>query len=43
MTYTEQTLVAERFALLNGEDRRDVLAWLTSPYLGTTDEEDDNA
>ena len=34
MSYTEQTLVAERFALLNGEEVGDVLAWLVGPQFG---------
>lgn len=41
--YTETSLEAERLALLTGEKRGDVLAWLTGPHIGTTDEEDDDA
>lgn len=42
MTYTEQTLVAERFALLNGEKLGDVIAWLTGPNIGMIDEGEDD-
>lgn len=34
MTYTETALEAERVAFLNGEDRGDVIAWLTSTTTG---------
>lgn len=43
MTYTELTLKAERMSLLEGEEKGDVLAWLTSPNTGMipTDWDDD--
>ena len=41
MTYTITTLEAERLSLLNGEKRGDVIAWLTSPIMGTVEPEED--
>lgn len=32
--YTETVLEAERMSLLSGEDKGDVLAWLTSTKTG---------
>ena len=40
-SYTGQVLEAERLALLNGESRGDVLAWLTSPNMGVIETEDE--
>lgn len=43
MTYTETTVQAERIALLEGEEKGDVLAWLTATSTGTIEKEwDDN-
>jgi hypothetical protein len=39
MTYTLKTLEAERMSLLAGEERGDVLAWLTSPTMGVIERE----
>lgn len=41
MSYTEQTLIAEHLALWSGEDRGDVIAWLTSPRMGLIETEED--
>lgn len=41
-SYTGQVLEAERLALLNGESRGDVLAWLTSPNMGVIESEDED-
>lgn len=40
MDYIERTLEAERVALLNGEERGDVIAWLT--VMGTIDNDWDD-
>lgn len=42
MTYTETTIEAERVALLEGEKRGDVLAWLTAPGIGHVEREWDD-
>lgn len=42
MTYTETTLEAERVALLEGEKRGDVLAWLTGSNIGLIEREWDD-
>lgn len=40
--YTDAVLEAERFSLFEGEDRGDVLAWLTSPQTGVIEKEWDD-
>ena len=40
-TYTMTTLEAERIAFLNGEDRGDVIAWLTSTRMGVIERGDE--
>lgn len=37
--YTEQTLEAERFGLLNSLEKGEVLSWLTSPSYGRREKE----
>lgn len=39
MTYTEMTVAAERIALLEGEDRGEVIAWLTSSNVGEVEDD----
>lgn len=41
-TYTEAVLEAERVAFLNGEERGDVLSWLTGPNVGLIEREWDD-
>lgn len=42
MDYTETTLTAERLSLLEGEEKGDVLAWLTAPNIGHIGKDWDN-
>lgn len=43
MNYLETTIQAERVALLEGERRGDVIAWLTSPIIGRVESEWDDS
>lgn len=40
--YTDAVLAAERVALLNGEDRGDVISWLTGSNVGLIEREWDD-
>lgn len=40
--YTETVLEAERMSLLSGEDKGDVLAWLTSSHTGVIERDWDS-
>ena len=39
MTYTETAIQAERIAFQEGEEKGDVLAWLTAPTTGIIERE----
>ena len=39
MTYTETAIQAERIAFQEGEEKGDVLAWLTAPTTGVIERE----